>query len=308
MQTLVQSVIQHLQREPDGGLPDGLTPDITRTLIRRANHKWLLFVFFHSAREPALVIKTPMRAGDRDRIEREHTHLNQLRDGNLRVPGLPPRHALVHTAFGPALALPFAPHSAPMHIVLSRPWVRYAPRRRRACLDRAADWLLTLQRQGLRPMDEAAAATACTNKMLTDEFRDLRQAIRDGAIPLTIQHGDYNPANILLHDGGCTVVDWEWMQWPGLPLVDLFNLALRSTMLRKQLGHAHDALPSFALLRDTFLTRSPESDFIRAWLPRYRQHLGISEAQAQALFRCFASFVVPSSLSTKEKDELRLEL
>lgn len=49
---------------------------------------------------------------------------------------------------------------------------------------------------------------------------------RNVSMPLVIQHNDFQPENMLYHEGKILVLDWEYSVYEGLPLSDLFNFLL----------------------------------------------------------------------------------
>jgi len=290
MQTLVQYILMELKKNPAWDLPDSLSATDPRLVIRRANHKWLVFVFSAKAKEPHLVIKVPMSLDDTTRIDQEYNSLCQLRDAALPVNGIPSLFTRMQTTLGTVLVLPFAQHTTPMHIRLSQPVIRYSKHRWLTHLDRAAAWLLHFQKITRCSLTDEQK-THYQHKMLTNTFTPILATVQAGQIPLTAQHGDFNPANILIDKDDLLIIDWEWMQWPGLPLVDLFNLALRSTMLRNQLGHTHHAQPSTSYIKQTFEGNSLEAGFTKKWICRFQEGLDISEQHTRDLFECFAAFV-----------------
>jgi aminoglycoside phosphotransferase (APT) family kinase protein len=73
-----------------------------------------------------------------------------------------------------------------------------------------------------------------STSLLEDLFRVMEcKAVREFAkVPATIVHGDFAPWNIReLHDGNCTLVDWESTQPRGLPLHDLCHFFYIQTRL-----------------------------------------------------------------------------
>ena len=54
----------------------------------------------------------------------------------------------------------------------------------------------------------------------------------DAVVPAALVHGDFAPWNIReLRDGTCTLLDWEFAEWLGLPLHDLCHFFYMQTLL-----------------------------------------------------------------------------
>ena len=123
--------------------------------------------------------------------------------------------------------------------------------------------------------------------MLSSEDKVLNAALRNSTLPLAAQHGDFNPENILLNESHMHIVDWEWAVLPGLPLIDLFNMALRSSILRCHLGRQRSGLPNVEHARSAFVQDSVERQFVLRWLPSFQQELHISKELVIALLHCY---------------------
>lgn len=295
MKRLIRAIIEGLEAKPEWQpLLQDLAPDTCRFYIRRGNHKNLVFLFTGTGTRPRLVIKQPRDAAAARRITREVSNIKQL----AHIDFIPRPFALVDTPGGPVNVSPWI-NAVPLHIRLSHPLQCHIPRRWFALLDQAAARLLHLQTSPTPPPTSLGTLLADA-VLFQSPHAALQDRLRSGAIPTVVQHGDYNPANLLVYGRDIRLIDWEWARIPGLPLVDLFNLALRSTMLRFQWGHHRGGLPGLEHARYTFEQDTREHRFLQSWVCSFAAALNLDDSAVDLLFRCFMDFTYADT-----QDEIR---
>ncbi len=289
------ALLEAIQAMPEGHAWIPAPAESCEVLVQTGNHKELYWVFAKGDRQPCALIKRPRHPEDGIRIEREASRLAALgRPPLAGRPGIPATHLALTLDSEPLLVLPFFP-GQPMSHLLAHPFQRFSERRWMRLLDRAAQWLLDLQKAGrLRLRDGQPSMDE--NKMLAGQPA-LREALYSGELEATVQHGDFNPANILVDGETLTVVDWEWSEWPGLPLVDLINLALRSSLWRTTWGHSRGRLPCLEDFHNVLIHDTPERRFLARWAPRFQSELSIHPRFMPYLFNAMADL----TLSTTEE-------
>jgi len=104
-----------------------------------------------------------------------------------------------------------------------------------------------------------------------------RAALRGRELPLTVEHGDFCPANIILRDGAAAVFDWEFPLEPRLPLFDLFHF--------------------FAALRYPFRGWRGESSHYDSFLEVYWGDNPVRRALRRTLRRCCAELGIDLDLA-----------
>ncbi|MFH0878592.1 MAG: phosphotransferase [Lentisphaerota bacterium] len=273
--------------------------------IRRGNHKDLLFIFPAGCRRPTMVIKQPVAVEDASRLEREFHRLSLMKNRFAPpITGIPKVFDYLSFEGRNVLAMPCFEGRA-MAAILAHPARRFSTPAWTAWLDRAAAWLLDFQGKTL--CTHEGAASFVSHHLLSGMAPEFREKLFGRKFPACGQHGDFNPANILFHGESPLVLDWEWSEWPGLPLIDLYNLAIRSVMLRDQLGRQRGRMP---LLRDAqavLASTSPEYTFLRKWLPRFEQQLGMDRDTSTVLFHIVLEHMLTSSEDRKSAAGFTME-
>jgi len=92
--------------------------------------------------------------------------------------------------------------------------------------------------------DEIASLRALAPRLVEDA-----RALDAGPVPLTVDHGDLWPANVLVGPGGCAFVDWEDTR-VAHPFVTLFQLLAGAHLDRR----FADEAAVYAAVRDAYLT------------------------------------------------------
>ncbi len=286
---LVENIVEELQAKPEWRDRVPGDPKAAGALLERGNGKDILHVLPDRTGAPTVVVKYERSMDGSFRIDREARNLQRLKD-QAPIEGTPREWTQLTIRGRNALALPYYPGQSLLSY-LSSPRSRFQTRRYAAALDRAAAWLLTLQTQ-TRTRVKDAASFAQQHRMLTEEDARLVQAMDTGTLELAAQHGDFNPANILIQGSKLQVIDWEWADLPGLPLVDLFNFTLRVAMLRSRIGKRRGGLPQKEDLIRAFRTDPVPRALCQRWVPRFSKELGIAPEACDDLFRCFARHTV----------------
>jgi len=272
-------------------------PEEASILIKKGNRKEHLSVLPPGKSSPTLIITYSHKATNVFRIKREASNLEWLR---TNVPSLgksvPPDSVYLTVRDHEFLISPYF-SGRPMSVSMANPLVRYSPRKWNHLLDLAANWLLHFQRETLVPAN-SLDQFAHEQRMISPSDTELIHALENGTLLSAGQHGDYCPDNILMNNSVIHVVDWEWADLPGLPVIDLFNLALRSQMLRTQFGRHRGGLPSIEHAKEAFGKNSLEKRFVSRWLVFFQKELHLSKDLITLLFICFLRHTI------KEKGDL----
>lgn len=119
-------------------------------------------------------------------------------------------------------------------------------------------------------------------------------------VPLVLQHGDFQPSNILIERNGIACVDWEYSKIEGLPLYDIFYFlaflykgchlheeAIRSFSSTINNPQRNIRVPSIDDLRMVFFTQTSFSEIYRTTILDYCCQLGMEPAAIKPLFYLF---------------------
>jgi hypothetical protein len=143
------------------------------------------------------------------------------------------------------------------HVVAIEPYIRGRPmddllvqapdqdRSIRRCLDVALEWLLRSQVElvlsprtlseiqvrryllgPIRKLRTTARLTPAETAFL-DVIEERIRRLASCPLPLVFNHGDFQPANILVEGRATHVIDWEFGEPLALPLMDVFGLLAR---------------------------------------------------------------------------------
>lgn len=266
-------------------------------LWERGNRKQLAYIFPPGASIPSLVVKFSTNQEGEHRVAREAGNLDWLqRHANVR--GIPDRFLRIAVDGVEALVMPYYP-GTPMSVLLAMPLVRFRATSWQKLLEVGAGWLLELQ-QATRAQVSNLETFLSSQRLLSMADQNLIEAVSQKRLPAVAQHGDFNPANILVDPSGLRVVDWEWAALPGLPLVDLFNFTLRSSMLRHQLGRRRRGLPTLQDAEQAFRRETIERAFLSRWMTRFERCLEIPSDLVNALFVCFLRHTLDGKAGDEE--------
>ena len=100
-------------------------------------------------------------------------------------------------------------------------------------------------------------------------------------LPVVLQHGDPGIWNVLVRDGGVTVLDWEAGERAGMPLWDLFYLARSYGSWMFRLRGNHDSLES---AKHNFFRLSPFNRFLEEVVSLYCERVGLGRELARPLY------------------------
>jgi hypothetical protein len=261
-------------------------PRNCKFMVEQGTNAAVLSVLSDSEKQPKAVMKCARHPEKNVQIRREVEALQSL---NPALPGLPlPVHRGCMDGLE-WLSIPFL-RGTSMRLSLTalhgRP-EKGAARRQAQLLDQGAGWLLNIQQTTATSPPDAEPLLQAHRLLNPAHDAFLIEALQTGRIPFTLQHGDFQPANLLLDREAVRVIDWEWAVPQGLPLIDLFNLAFEAFRLRRTLGRHRGGLPDFELLAAAFQPGGRESRWIAGWVARFRAGLDLSTAHAEALFYCW---------------------
>jgi hypothetical protein len=217
-------------------------------------------------------------------LDREAEFLRQLEDERPSLTGAPWVRARGERA-GQRVVVQDAMAGRLLSAGLSEPdFAELAPKMTR--------WLLTLAGE-----PQAQPASAWSQRLLLDPLdrleRDLgdrlpagfgeraRRALGElGELPLTWEHRDLGPWNIVLcKDGSPGVIDWEDAEPLGLPGLDLiYFLATSSLLIEGALDDTDDTERIVAGYRRLLDPQSARGKIAAACVAEYREQLGIGEA------------------------------
>jgi aminoglycoside phosphotransferase (APT) family kinase protein len=122
----------------------------------------------------------------------------------------------------------------------------------------------------------------------------IKACVPDGGkigIPRVVQHGDFQPDNILYReDGTFTVLDWEYSLESGLPLIDLLNFLVFGAAYAKRRRAARTSSRGTVdakTFEECFYRQNATSLSIGRAVKTYCDSLGIDGRARQVLFLIF---------------------
>ena len=281
----------------------GVPPRRVSSMMLKGNRKSVFLLFGTRSSRPAFVLKLSTMSEDHPRLENEHSLLCSLseRMPDRAVSLLTPVR-LVELPVGLGLIRRAAP-GKPLTFRV-RPLHRDGPRQGRL-FELAYSWLLRLQKdvieaypefQEPRAREDVIRSHPVLNRTsgsripeVVEALQAVKLGLQDKSIPVTVEHGDYNPDNILCKGRRLGTIDWEWGRLPGLPLVDLFEFALQYTRLSSFLGLRRAQSLSPDHLISAFDPDGPLAPTLRDWVARACQCLQLERGQARRIFTLFAA-------------------
>jgi hypothetical protein len=265
------------------------------------------YLFPDGASQPGWVAKMPRSPQDNALLLREYGLLQTLRHrGGAYARATLPRLAWMKVIAGQLVAIePYIRGSAMDDLLTSG--ARADEALVRWCLTTAIDWLLRSQlemhssaalltetqirRYLLLPIDQLVATARLDARELSflDKLEDrVRQLSADLPLPLVFNHGDFQPANILLHAGAIHIMDWEFGEPFALPLLDVFGLLARvyarTHCLEEIDGHLEDYLAAFD---EVFLRSGTFAPLSAEYIARACEALHVDPEWTPVLFALF---------------------
>lgn len=271
----------------------GETPTRLESLLIKGNRKAVFCVFADGRSEPDVIVKYAADEADWHRLENEKASIDTVCGWDTGAARTLLAPCIVERVGGGMALIRRSSPGKPMTARI-RPARSAGPTVDVRDYTLAADWLLTLQErtrdrvseqnnevdiiQTLHQQNPAFGALDAGHAA----FSAVTEAIQSGTLIPVLEHGDYNPDNIFVHRKNLGVIDWEWGRIPGLPLVDLYNLALlfcrNSAILgvtRSRPVNSQDATWAFG--------PGAFADHVRSHIARAAKQLDIPDAVAEDL-------------------------
>jgi hypothetical protein len=176
----------------------------------------------------------------------------------------------------------------------------------RPCLDMALDWLLRSQlelrpnhqrlsetqvdRYLLRPVRQLKATARLTplETEFLDRVEERISRLTPHPLPLVFNHGDFQPANILVNGRAIQVIDWEFGELLALPLMDVFGLLARTYAAFRGLEEIDGYLEDYLAAFDTVFSEGGRfADLSAQCVARACQALSVDPAWLPLLFALF---------------------
>jgi Phosphotransferase enzyme family len=235
--------------------------------FRASRH--VVMLFLEPGRgEPLVVAKIARLLDDRGSLAREAANLRAVQASRAAGFDTIPRLIALDSIAGRATLIETALPGRPIDPGTIR-------RRLVAAVDAVTTWLDELQtpdptrlddswfgRLLEQPLERLASlcAPASEELQLARRTLDLLEPIRHERVPLVIEHGDLSQPNLVwLPDGRAGVVDWEFAEPEGLPLLDLsffLNYAATAAAGARTEAEAVAAFHRAFVGRDTWCTRA----------------------------------------------------
>jgi hypothetical protein len=269
---LIAAAAEKMEVDPSGQWFLTLGPDHVRS-------RGAFRVFPAGARAPAWVVKLGRVAAARERFDKDERGAEIARRvgavaagraprliGRLEVDGLP---ASVETA---AVGEPLGAYLAG----------RRSQAEKLAMIDLIADWVLTIAATPPREMPPVAELRYLEHDVLphwTNRGAPHDLIARVGHVPGAYVHGDLYVANVVVHQGGFTAVDWEDAQPDGLALSDLLDFLTGALIVAGRSADLGIAEAQARLLRGD----SDLSGILFKWFRRAAGDLALEADEVAAL-------------------------
>ena len=104
-----------------------------------------------------------------------------------------------------------------------------------------------------------------------------------------VEHGDFEPSNLLLSRTGIKILDWEYSTLQGSPFKDLLDFSLRYVHLARYLmNEVSREQPVLSDFEDTFFSTRPYARIIWESLNRYSDRIGLDKSSMRDILSIFA--------------------
>jgi hypothetical protein len=264
------------------------------------------YVFPDDASEPHWVAKVPRSPADNAAFVREYALIQslRLRGGNFLRATVPAPLWMTAVAGHIVAIEPFLRGRAMDEALLEAPGS--ASPAIRWCLDVALDWLLRSQvalladprplcevlvnRYLLEPIQQLRTFALLTSgeRAFLDVVEDRIGQVARCPLPLVFSHGDFQPANILIDGRVVQVIDWEFGQPRGLPLMDVFGLLARVYARSRGLEEIDGYLDAYIDAFDSgFLEGGQFAELTAECVTRACRVLGVAPQWTALLFVMF---------------------
>jgi hypothetical protein len=293
---------------PERNLGCGKPKDLGLLVQGTGVGKICCYLFPGDATEPRWVAKIPRNPQDNERLVREYSLIQNLRDrGSFFVRATVPGPLWMSSIGGHVLVLEPYLHGQRMDDLLMRT-VSSSSSNASTCMyvQMALEWILHAQlEEGAQPrrlstgqvqryLIEPMSTLRSTARLMPAEsaFLDRIEAnlgcLAQRPLPLVFYHGDFQPANLLVTSSGLKVIDWEFGEPLGLPLMDVFSLLARTYAAANGLdeidGYLEDYFDAFDAV---FSDRVGFGALSAACVARACQALGVDAAWVAVLFALF---------------------
>lgn len=261
--------------------------------------KMVLFIFEPQARRPSVVAKVSSSPAQRDTLRQEQATLRTLHERLPRrlLKSVPMPLAEAGDGAAAAFAETYIGRTS-MYVEMRNSW---SPRRQAEKHFRAAlPWLVQFQaatvadrvrldegvicehvEAPLAEYSRSCAPSPAVERMFGRTIQNAR-ALTHERLPLTARHGDFWARNVMLGEGGVSVIDWDGYKDCSPPFHDLFHFAVSYGLSYPwQLGRWADPSAAFrsTILADTWLSR-----LLRELLRDYCRVMAVSPVLLQVFF------------------------
>jgi len=268
-----------------------------RYLLRNGFRKDLVVVFIDSNKSPLGIGYLTDEEGIRDRLERQHDILTLIQEkGSDQLKSTVPKPVVWEKSGAHWILFLSSLPGVPMNQFFNSPsnvnkiLTRYLPK--------AMKWLIHLHKEFQQ--DNQSLQSLVNYSEAKDSLGEIGREARNITVPMVLQHGDFQPTNLLVNGQQISVVDWEYSAWPGLSLYDVFYLLVhifrRSTMkqsrirsLTKTTYRVDDNinLPQTNDFKGAFFEENRYSDIFKNTIQDYCFQLDIDPSCAKILFYLF---------------------
>jgi len=232
-----------------------------------------VFVLFApEERQPTWVVKFSRAPGRDGPFEREEQAAHLLGQHAPRAARRAARQLDRWSSDGLPVSLEEAGRGRPLHMVLGDR--RRSRRARLTLVDDVADWAVALGHESMVP----AGAHDAFRRVEADlpppsPASALEPWMHDGLrhVPGVLAHHDLGPWNILSDGRAFTVIDWESVAYPSLPLWDVLYFLTAALSVVDASPHQPTPATALGLLRGA----SPGSPMLFAWLARAARALDV---------------------------------
>ncbi|MFC1631619.1 phosphotransferase family protein [Candidatus Omnitrophota bacterium] len=288
---MIQQFQEYLGDNWPALFPGAERPERFSFLQAQGFRKPLLFVFVNKDSWPRLVIKISDQPGIAACLRKESENLAKIKQANLNTElGAFPRSLFLDAINGytvlmqsviPGRAMSgFVGQGEERQIHLAGQWLS-----RFHCATKAwgeqTDLSVGLQNsiEGFRAGRDFSQKEGQFLKRMAQNAANFKPE----NLPAVFRHYDFSPANIILSNSGLAgVIDWEYAQFPDLPLIDLFNFLVRYHN-RALIGRKQTKL-------DSDWTRSKKVGKTSQTIAAFRQTLFTASAYARLAKQAIAEY------------------
>jgi len=234
---MIERIKERLNQEWGKYFPDRAKPSSIRSLVTRGSYgrhaRATALLFADEDRQPFCVVKTPLFDEGAEFIQNEYDVLHRLRALNQPIGGpAAPRCWLINGLENRPVLIEEALAGTPLRKLVRR-------ENGQELLRLGVESISQLHRATrvdhlFSKEDYGKFVTEPIQNALKDEkYRSIKGALEGMAsrlerlieerIPWVLSHQDVRVSNIRIEGKTVQLFDWEFSQWPGLPVVDVLN-------------------------------------------------------------------------------------